>query len=79
MVHGPYLRAAGEEGLDVDVGVVHLQVMVAETTRDANGCHDAGLRREVNKMIQKYLKINLFLSAEGDTDTQTATQEGQTQ
>lgn len=34
---GPYLRAAGEERLDVNVGVVNFEVMVPEPASHADG------------------------------------------
>ena len=38
-----YLWRWRQEGFDVDVGVVHLQVMVPESPGHSNGCHHTGL------------------------------------
>ena len=44
-VQQPYLRTAGQERLDVDVGVMHLQVMVSKTSGDADSGQDPCLGR----------------------------------
>lgn len=38
-----HLRDAWEKGLDVDVGVVDLQIVISETPCDPDGRHDARL------------------------------------
>lgn len=41
--NGAYLRAAGQEGLNVDVGVVHFEIVVPETSGDPDGRQHASL------------------------------------
>lgn len=41
---GTYLRAAGEEGFDVDVGIVDLEVVIPEPSGHADGGQHPGLQ-----------------------------------
>lgn len=38
------LRNTGEEGLDVNVGVVHFEVVVSQSAGHTNGGHHTGLQ-----------------------------------
>ena len=52
-VCGPHLRAAGQEGLDVDVGVVDLEVVVPQTAGHSYRRHDSRLPdRQINAHAQ---------------------------
>lgn len=42
---GAYLRAAGQEGLDVDVGVMHFEVVVAKASRHPDGRQHTSLHQ----------------------------------
>lgn len=51
ITHGAYLWAAGQEGLDVDVRVVHFQIVVPETSGDADGRQHTSLQ-EIRGMLR---------------------------
>lgn len=40
-----YLWTAGQEGLNVDVGVVHFEIVVPKTSGDPNGCQHTSLQK----------------------------------
>lgn len=40
-----YLRAAGQEGLNVDVGVVHFEIVIPKTSGDSDGRQHTSLQR----------------------------------
>lgn len=40
-----YLWAAGQEGLNVDVGIMHFQIVVPKTSCDPNGRQHTGLQK----------------------------------
>lgn len=41
-----YLGTAGQEGLDVDVGVMHFELVVSQAPGDPNGSQHTGLWRD---------------------------------
>ncbi len=43
--NGAYLWAAGQEGLNVDVGVVHFEIVVAKASGDADGRQHTSLQK----------------------------------
>lgn len=45
--NGAYLWAAGEEWLNVDVGVVHFEIVVPETSGDPDGCQHTSLQKKI--------------------------------
>lgn len=54
---GSYLWAAGQEGLNVDVRVVHFEIVIPETSGDPDGRQHTSLQK-----IRKHVKRNLCLS-----------------
>lgn len=46
MQRAPHLWTAGQEGLDINVGVVHFETVVPESSGDPDGRQHAGLKEE---------------------------------
>lgn len=44
-ISGAYLWAAGQEGLNVDVGVMHFEIVVPKTSCDPDGCQHTSLQK----------------------------------
>ena len=55
-VQQPYLRTAGQERLDVDVGVMHLQVVVSKTPGDADSGQDPCLGEDQSEFSKRRLR-----------------------
>lgn len=56
-----YLRTAGEEGFDVDVGIVDLEVVIPEPSGHADGGQHPGLQNRGCVSLQEAVSTSILL------------------